>query len=92
MQKFTPKASTCTFGQIPNYVVKMDLSSRAKYNREAICNAQIMYSECYTEYDEPDIYDMLEAVSLDEDTIGAECELLALVEFGALPFEYLEDY
>ena len=66
--------------------------SKAHFNRTQVANSQIMFAESYTEYDEPDIYDKLEAVSLDEDTMGAECELLALVEFGALPFEYLEDY
>lgn len=65
---------------------------KAQFNREQVAASSIMYTEAYTEYDEADIYDMLDAESLDEDTMGGECELLALVEFGALPFNYSEGY
>lgn len=65
---------------------------RAYVNRSTITNSTIMYSEAYTEYDEPDIYDMLCAESFDDDTMGAECELLALMEFGTSDFEYSEGY
>lgn len=61
--------------------------SKAHFNRTKVANSTIMYSEAYTEYDESDIFDMLEAVSFDEDTMGAECELLALVDF-----DYPEGY
>lgn len=67
-------------------------SIRAEFNRTQVANSTIMYSEAYTEYDEIDIYEAYEAASFDEDTMGAECELLALVEFGALPFDYSEGY
>lgn len=53
---------------------------KAQFNREQVAASSIMYTEAYTEYDEPDIYDMLDAESLDEDTMGGECEFGAFFD------------
>lgn len=74
------------------FILQSKESIRAEFNRTKIANSTIMYTETYTEYDEIDIYEAYEAASFDEDTMGAECELLALVEFGTLPFDYPEGY
>jgi len=56
--------------------------ARAEFNREQVANCSIDYTECYQETFDEDIFNHLEAVQYNEDEMGAECELLALVEFG----------
>lgn len=40
--------------------------TKAYQNRNYVANMQVMYTECYTEFDEPDAFEMLERVELDD--------------------------
>lgn len=46
-------------------LTQLDLD-HAAFIRNTVANAQIMYTECYTEFDEADIFDSLDRVSLDD--------------------------
>lgn len=56
---------------------------RARFTREHIANAQIMYSEAYPEFVEADIFDRLESVPFDEDCHGEDCQGIESVRFDS---------
>lgn len=63
-----------------------------QFIRDHVANSQIMYTESYTEFDEPDIFDMLEAVEFVDNDHGAECQFLAMIEFSSETLRLEECY
>lgn len=57
---------------------------RSIFNRTIVTEGQMTFCELYPEgLPEDDIFNHLEAIELDNDLVGEECDLLDLVEFDS---------